>query len=459
LSIATTATSREARPALARSLRSRHLTMISIGGIIGAGLFVGSSAAIAATGPAVVLSYLLSGALMLLVMRMLAEMALARPDVGAFTEFARAGLGDRAGFVAGWLYWYFWIVVVPIEAIAGANILTQWLPLPAWVLGLGLMAVMTAVNLLSARSYGEFEFWFSSIKVAAIVVFIALAASWALGFTSPGGPTLGNLVGHGFMPFGPAAVLAGTVAVFFSMTGAEMVTVAAAESNEPARAIARLSATVLLRILAFYAGSVFLIVCVVPWTAVVPGESPFTLALEHMSLSWAGTAMSAIILTAVLSCLNSAFFVCSRVLFVLAAQGDAPRVLVRLNARLVPTRSVWLASACGVAGVLLATAAPQAVFAFLVNASGAVILFIYILVAAAQLRLRRAHEQAGRGRPELAMWGFPWLSYAAIGGMLAVLLAMALTPARRVELATSLFALGVAVTAATLRARRCAAAA
>src|SRR5580698_5732934 len=183
---------------LSRSLRPRHVAMISIGGIIGAGLFVGSSVAISSSGPAAILSYLLAGLLVLMVMRMLGEMAVALPSTSSFTEFARVGLGPWAGFICGWLYWYFWIIVVPVEAIAGANILHQWLPLlPAWQLGLGLMAVMTAVNLMSARSYAEFEFWFASIKVAAIIVFIVIAASYAFGWTSPHGATFGNLTAYG----------------------------------------------------------------------------------------------------------------------------------------------------------------------------------------------------------------------------------------------------------------------
>src|SRR5205807_276697 len=287
---------------LSRSLQPRHITMISIGGMIGAGLFVGSSASIEATGPAVVLSYLITGTLVLLVMRMLGEMALALPSVRSFTEFARAGLGPWAGFVAGWLYWYFWIIVVPVEAIAGARILHDWLGLPAWILGLVLMGIMTAVNLMSARSYGEFEFWFASIKVAAIIVFIALTAAFVCGLSSPTGPTFSNLTAYGgFMPKGLLSVLAGAVTVYFSLTGAE----------------------------------------------------------------------SATILTAVLSCLNSAFYVCSRVLFVLAEHGDAPQWLVQLNTRRVPTRSVWMGSLAGVLGILAAITSPQTVFAFLVNASGA----------------------------------------------------------------------------------------
>jgi len=436
-------------PELSRSLQPRHVTMISIGGIIGAGLFVGSSASIALAGPAIVLSYLLTGALVLLVMRMLGEMALALPAVRSFTEFARVGLGPWAGFVAGWLYWYFWIIVVPVEAIAGATILHGWLGLPTWLLGIVLMAIMTAVNLMSARSYGEFEFWFASIKVAAIVVFIALAAAFALGFTSPSGPTFANLTRYGgFMPKGWLSVLAGAVTVYFSLTGAEIATIAAAESREPARAIARMSSSVIARILMFYVGSVLLIVTVVPWIEVHPGESPFTLALTTMHFRWASLAMSAIILTAVLSCLNSAFYVCSRVLFVLAEHGDAPQWLVQLNARRVPTRSVWMGSLAGVLGILAAIASPQTVFAFLVNASGALMVFVYMIVALAQIRLRRAREARGEPEPSLTMWLFPWASYAALGGMAAVLIAMALTPGElATELHVSVLTLGVAVLA------------
>lgn len=443
---------------LSRALRPRHLTMISIGGIIGAGLFVGSSAAISAAGPAIVLSYLLAGVLVLLVMRMIGEMATMHPGQRAFTELARLGLGRWAGFTAGWLYWYFWMIVVPIEAIAGANILQAWIPLPAWQIGLLLMAMMTAVNLMSARSYGEFEFWFASIKVAAIIVFIVLAAAFAFGWIGPRGASFANLTQHGgFAPFGVVAVLGGAAAVFFSLTGAEIVTVAAAESNEPAKAVADLTTSVVVRILLFYVLSVLLIVIVVPWTDVRVGESPFTLALSHMGVGWAGTAMSAIILTAVLSCLNSAFYVCSRVLLVLAERGDAPQWLVQVNERRVPSRSVWFAAIAGIIGVLAATVSAEGVFAFLVNSSGAVILFVYIMTAAAQIRLRRAHDSTSQTPPTLSMWLFPWASYLAIAGMLAVLWAMATTPARALELRMSLLALAFVLVSYWLLRRRAAA--
>jgi GABA permease len=433
---------------LSRSLQGRHLAMISIGGIIGAGLFVGSSTAIIAAGPATVLSYAITGGLILLVMRMLGEMATALPKVRSFTEFARAGLGDGAGFVVGWLYWYFWVLVVPVEAIAGAKILQQWVPYSQLEIGIVLMAIMTGVNLLSARSYAEFEFWFASIKVAAILVFVVVAASFAFGWTSPNGATFGNLRNYGgFASNGWLAVLAAVPTVFFAMTGAEITTVAAAESAQPERAIAKMSSSVIWRILIFYVVSVFLIVSVVPWTAVRSGESPFTLALNSMHVPWAGLIMSVIILTAVLSCLNSAFYVSSRVLFILADRGDAPQALVTLNKRRVPVVSVAIGAAAGFLGIIAAIEAPQKVFDFLVSSSGALIVFVYMITAAAQIALRRRRELAREAAPAVTMWLFPYLSFAAIGGMAAVLAAMAFTPSQRQDFYVSCVTLLIAVVA------------
>jgi GABA permease len=433
---------------LSRSLKGRHLTMISIGGIIGAGLFVSSSTAIIAGGPASFLSYAICGFLILLVMRMLGEMATSMPQVRSFTEFARAGLGEGAGFVVGWLYWYFWVLVVPVEAIAGAKILQHWLPFSPLEIGLALMTVMTGVNLMSARSYAEFEFWFASIKVAAIIVFIVVAASFAFGWTSPHGSTFGNLVSFGgFAPRGWIAVMAAVPTVFFAMTGAEITTIAAAESAQPERAVARMGAAVIWRILVFYVVSIFLIVSVTPWNTVRSGESPFTLALNTMHVPWAGEVMSVIILTAVLSCLNSAFYVSSRVLFILADRRDAPKMLVTLNSRRVPVVSVLMGAVAGFLGIIAATEAPQKVFDFLVSSSGALIVYVYMAIAAAQIVLRVRRERANEQHPPVLMWLFPGLSYAAIAAMAALLIAMACTPGSQQDFNASAVTLAVAIAA------------
>lgn len=418
-----------AAPALASSLRSRHVTMIAIGGIIGAGLFVGSSTSIASVGPAVTLSYALAGIVVMLVMRMLSEMAVAVPEVRSFPEFARYALGHWAGFLSGWLYWYFWVVVVAIEAIAGAVIIQGWLPqFAVWQIGVALMAALTLVNLSSTRSYGEFEFWFSSIKVAAILVFILMTGLYACGITAPTS-TFGNLTAHGgFMPFGWTSVFAGVTSVVFALCGAEIATVAAAESAEPSRTVARMTSSVAIRILAFYMLSMLLIVSIVPWTEIVPGRSPFAQALGYMEIPGAATAMTVIVLVAVLSCLNSGLYVTSRVLFVLAARGDAPQMLVRLNTRKVPVRAILFGTAFSYVALFASVLSPELLFSFLVNASGALMLLVYLLIGASQIRLRHRFDRTDPHRITLRMWLFPGLSYAVMAAITVILLAMAITP-------------------------------
>ena len=421
--------------------------MISIGGIIGAGVFVGSSAAIATIGPAVILSYLSAGIVVFGVIWILARMAMDQPGLGSFTEYVRAGLGDNAGFVTGWLYWWFWVVVVAIEAIAGAKTIQLWLPmLEVWQIGLALMAVLTAVNLASARSYGEFEFWFASIKVAAIVVFIVIAAGWLLGAGNDASPGLANLSAHqGFAPFGWAAILGGVTTVIFSMVGAEIVTVAAAESAESNKTLSRLAGTIVLRILLFYVLSIALILCIVPWTQFKSGDSSFALALDAIGIPGAATIMNVIVLTAVLSCLNSGVYVTARVLFSMADKGDAPRWLVAVNKRQVPSRAIVLGSAFGFFVMALGWIAPEKLFNFLLNSCGALMLFTYLFVVIAHFRFPytdASKRSAGGAR---------WVAGGAALAMFAVLVAMCFMPGKQPEMWASLACLGVIVAALVIR--------
>ena len=443
------------REVLVRTLKSRHIQMISIGGIIGAGLFVGSGAAIAAVGRAVIVSYFVAGALILFIMRMLSEMAAANLGIGSFTEYTRLGLGHWAGFVSGWLYWYFWVVVIAIEAIAGASIIGQWVALPVWQIGLVLMFALTCVNLMSARSYGEFEFWFSSIKVAAIVAFILLGSASLLGLHRAPGEGFGNLLGHGgFAPKGVIAVMSGVTTVIFALCGAEIATIAAVESREPSQVISRLTFTIVIRILLFYVLSVVVIVAIVPWNEVKPGLSPFAMALARLSIPGVSTLMNFIILVAVLSCLNSGVYVTSRVLFVLAAHGDAPRSIVRLSPRRVPVRAILVGSAFGYVAVIASVVSPTRVFAFLVDASGALMLIIYLLLAIAQLRMRRKLESSDPDRLSIRMWGYPWLTWAVIIAIVAILLSMLWQSNTASELYSSLVCVGIVALGCAIRIRR-----
>ena len=433
---------------LDRALASRHVAMISIGGIIGAGLFVGSSAAIATVGPAAVVCYVLAGVVVLLSMRMLGELAIGNPEIRMFTDYVRKYLGHGCGFVGGWLYWYFWMIVVAVEALAGAIILQQWLPFPVWMIGLVLLSCLTVVNLLSTRFYGEFEFWFSSIKVAAIIAFIAITGAYLVGLVGKPSPGLANLTGFGgFAPQGAMAVLAGIATVIFSLTGAEITTVAAAKSKEPARAVASMTTTLTVRVVLFYVLSIFLIVCAVDWKTIVPGTSPFVTALAQVGVPGAKLIMNFVVLTAVLSCLNSGLYVTSRVLFALAAFGDAPGALVQLTRRRVPAWAILTGSAFGYGAMIASIVSPSAVFSFLVNASGAAMLFLYMLIGVAQIQYRRAIGAQQSAALPLKMWLFPGLSYTVVIGIAAILLAMGFIPDLRSQLFTTVFAIALLATA------------
>jgi GABA permease len=442
----------QAHATLSQTLLPRHVSMIAIGGIIGAGLFVGSSATIAAAGPAAVLSYLIAGLLILLVMRMIAEMAISLDGVQSFPDFARAGLGHLAGFLSGWLYWYFWVVVVAVEAIAGAKIIAVWLPgIPEWAIGTTLMTLMLGANLLSTRSFGEFEFWFSSIKVAAIIVFILLGIAWVAGLTAPQGPSIANLTVHGgFAPHGWSVVLAAVASTIFALCGAEIATIAAAESPDPAKVISRMTVSVTVRIVIFYVLSMLLIVTIVPWQSIVPGHSPFATTLAAMAIPGGETIMSAVVLVAVLSCLNSGLYVTSRALFGLARYGDAPRWLVHVNKRQVPSRAIIGASLFAYGALAANWLSPSTVFSFLVNSSGVTMILLYLMVAAAQLRLRSRFEREEPARLGLKMWFHPYGSLLAMAAMVAVLVFMALQPELASQfwlslLVTAGFAVGFAV--------------
>ena len=220
---------------LKKGLKQRHLTMIAMGGVIGAGLFVGSGVVISETGPPAFISYALSGLIVIMVMRMLGEMAVANPSTGSFADYARDALGGWAGFSVGWLYWYFWVIVIGFEAVAGGKVVQFWAPgIPLWLLSLVLMSLMTATNLFSVSSFGEFEFWFAGIKVAAIVLFLVMGALFVVGAWPNKGFDFSNLTAHGgFFPAGSGAIFAAILVVIFSMTGAEVATIAAAESHDP----------------------------------------------------------------------------------------------------------------------------------------------------------------------------------------------------------------------------------
>ena len=434
------------------------MTMIALGGVIGAGLFVGSGVVIKATGPAAILSFLITGLLVVLVMRMLGEMAVALPTGGSFYEYAREAWHDRpavgelAGFLTGWMYWYFWVIVVALEAVAGANLVRYWLPdMPTWIISLSLLVMLTLTNLISVKSFGEFEFWFSSIKVGAIVVFLFLASLYVLGMWPGASFNLSNLTAHGgFAPHGFIPVLTGAVAATGFYFGAEIVTIAAAETAEPQKAIAKATSSVITRVLVFYVGSVLLVVCLVPWDS--PDiATPYVSALNAMGIPAAAQIMNAVVLTAVLSALNSGLYASSRMLFALTKRGDAPKSLAKLNRNGVPVRAILFATLFGYVAVVMSYISPDTVFAFLVDSYGTVAIFVYILIAISQLRLRARLEREAPERLRVKMWAYPYLTYLAITGMIGIVVAMAFIPGQRMPLLLGVASLGILLVSYAVR--------
>ncbi|WP_104819421.1 amino acid permease [Kitasatospora sp. MMS16-BH015] len=442
---------------LQAGLKNRHLSMIAIGGVIGAGLFVGSGAGIASTGPGILLSYLLAGVLVVMVMRMLGEMAAADPQSGSFSAYADRAFGRWAGFTIGWLYWFFWVVVLAVEATAGAKILHGWLPgVPQWAFALLVMAVLTATNLFSVASYGEFEFWFAGIKVVAIAAFLVIGALAVFGLL-PGTHAVGatNLTGHGgFLPHGVGAVFTGMLTVVFAFMGSEIVTLAAGESADPERAVTKATNSVIWRIGIFYLGSILLVVTLLPWDSAEVKASPYVAVLDHVGIPGAAQLMNVIVLTAVLSCLNSGMYTASRMAFSLGRRGDAPRAFATVTDRGVPRIAILSSVAFGFLAVFFNYQWPDTVFQFLLNSSGAVALFVWLVICCSQLKLRRVLERETPERLTVRMWLYPYLTWATIGLIAFVMIYMCTDHDGREQMALSLVAAAVALVASWVVGRR-----
>ncbi|MFF2845733.1 amino acid permease [Streptomyces sp. NPDC058001] len=436
---------------LKAGLKNRHLSMIAIGGVIGAGLFIGSGKGIVAAGPAILVSYALVGLMVVLVMRMLGEMAAARPASGSFSEYADQALGRWAGFSIGWLYWFFWVVVLAVEATAGAVILNGWISaVPQWAWALVVMVVLTATNLASVGSYGEFEFWFAGIKVVAISAFVVIGLLAVFGVL-PGSDNPGAGLAHltdtgGFLPHGWGSILTGVLMVVFSFMGSEIVTLAAGESQNPQRAVSKATNSVIWRIAVFYLGSIFVVLTLLPWNdGSIPKDGSYVAALNSIGIPHAGQVMNVIVLTAVLSCLNSGLYTASRMAFSLGRRGDAPGAFARTTARGVPQAAILGSVVFGFVAVFFNYKWPETVFAFLLNSSGAVALFVWLVICFTQLRMRGVILRESPDKLVVRMWLFPYLTWATIAMISFVLVYMLTDDTAREQVLLSLLVAALVV--------------
>jgi len=427
---------------LGEGLSNRHITMISIGGVIGAGLFVGSSTAIAKAGPAVILAYLITSIMVFLVMRMLGEMAVLEPDTGSFSTYARKAIGPWAGFTIGWLYWWFWVLAIPVEAIAGAQILYSWFPyFSVSTYAFCFIVFLSLANFFSTKSFGEFEFWFSLIKVVAIIAFIiigvlAISGFWPLAQNVSGVANLYN--NAGFMPHGVSGILAAILITAFSFFGVEIVSIAAAESSNPQQKIRRATNLVLYRIILFFVISMFIAVALVDWRS--PDLQKYgTFQYVLMSLNVPGTKLiiDAVVFIAVASCMNAAIYTSSRMLFRLGTRHEAPSKVTKINYAGVPAVAVFSSTFIGLICCIINYAFPGKVFGLLLSSTGSIALLVYLVIAFSQLRLRAKLEKAGTEVP-FKMWLFPWLTWFVIIIILSVLAYMFFSPQYSYETTLSL---------------------
>ncbi|HZG04550.1 MAG TPA: amino acid permease [Streptomyces sp.] len=422
---------------LTHGLKQRHLSMIALGGVIGAGLFVGSGAGIAAAGPSIVLAYALSGLLVMLVMRMLGELSAAHPASGSFSVHAERAIGPWAGFTAGWIFWTLLCVAIAVEALGAAAIMADWLPgTPDWLWVAVFMAVFCGTNLISVRHFGEYEFWFAALKVTAIVLFLLLGALAVLGLL-PGtdSPGLTHLTGEGgFFPGGAEGLVAGLLASLFAYGGLETVTIAAAESEDPVRGVAKAVRTAMWRIAVFYIGSMLVIVTLIPWNDESVLSGPYAAVLDHLGIPYAGEVMNVVVLVALLSAMNANIYGASRMAYSLVRRGEAPAFLGTVRGG-VPRRAVLASSGFGFFAVLLSFWWPDTVFTWLLNMVGAAVLVVWGFIAVSQLRTRRRLEREAPEKLVVRMWLFPGLTWLSLAGVAAVLLLMLREDATRTQLA------------------------
>ena len=433
--------------ALARGLKTRHLTMMGLGSAIGAGLFLGTGVGIAAAGPAVLIAYVIAGFITVCFMQMLAEMVAARPSSGTFSTYAAQAFGPWAGFTIGWLYWFMMIMIMAVEITGASAIVAAWFGISPWIPALVAIVAFTVVNFSAVKNFGEFEFWFALIKVAVIVAFLIIGVALWLGLLPASGFVgLSNVSEVGFMPNGWSGVATALLAVAFAFGGIELVTVAAAESEDPQAGVHSAIRSIIWRISVFYIGSVLLIVLLLPFDEIggadSAADSPFTAVLELANIPGAVGIMEAVIVVALLSACNTQIYGSSRFLQNLAVRGDAPASFARTDARGVPMRAVIVSVAFGFAAVALQYWNPPGLLAFLLNAVGGCLIVLWIVVALSFVRLHPKLVATGE-ITEVRMWApavLPWVMIALAAGVIALMLA---DPAGRFQMLAVTVVVGV----------------
>lgn len=410
---------------LGSGLKSRHLTLMGLGTAVGAGLFLGVGVGIRAAGPAILIAYAIAGLIVIAVMRMLGEMAAAHPSSGSFATYGRMAFGHWAGFLLGWIYYFLLIMACGAELTGASAMMAGWFGVPQWVPGLVVVVVLTAVNLAQVKGFGEFEYWFAMIKIAVILGFLVIGVLlWAGVLPASDFVGFEHVRESGFAPNGIAGIAAGLLAVAFAFGGIEVVTIAAAESENPSDNVKRAVNSIIWRIALFYIGSVTVIILLLPYAAIdgadSAADSPFTAVLEMANIPGAAGLMEVVIVLALLSAFNAQIYGTSRLGYQQALEGDAPAWMARTNTAGVPRNSVLISVFFAFVAVGLQWWNPPGMIDFIMSATGGCLIVTWIMITLSFIKLHpRIRSSAVRVRG--ASW-VPWVTLAALLGLTVLML-------------------------------------
>ncbi|MBE6478457.1 MAG: amino acid permease [Propionibacteriaceae bacterium] len=423
---------------LRRELKNRHIQLIALGGAIGTGLFYGSTESIGQAGPAIMICYLVGGAIIFLVMRALGEMSVHTPTSGAFSYYAYQNWSPRAGFVSGWNYWFNYIGVQMAELTVVGTYMQFWFDsLPAWVSAAVFLVVITLVNLVTVRAYGEIEFWLAIIKVVAIVATIVGGTLIICTGIGNGGRPVGisNMWTHGgFFPHGVTGMLMGLVVVMFSFGGVELIGITAGEADDPRRTIPRAINQVVYRILIFYIGTIAVVVALFPWDQLGDSASPLVTIFSGLGISTAAHILNFVVLTAAVSAYNSGLYSNGRMLYSLARQHNAPAVLARTNRFGSPHVGVLVSSGVTAIAVLLTYLFPGTVFRYVMSVTTIAAVINWTMIVITNMKFHARMRATGESSAGFTMPGHPWTGWLVLAFMAMLVVLMALSPGYRIAI-------------------------
>ncbi|MFL0197155.1 amino acid permease [Clostridium sp. WILCCON 0269] len=413
---------------LERGLQERHIQLIALGGAIGVGLFLGSATAIQMAGPIILLVYTLAGLIMFFIMRALGELATAYPVSGSFSAYANEFIGPLAGYLTGWTYWFMWVVTCMAEVTAVGVYVRFWIPtIPQWIPALIAVIIMTCVNLIAVKAYGEFEFWFALIKIVTIIAMIILGLLMIVfGFGNGGRPIgFSNLWRHGgFFPKGVWGAVMSIVMVMFSYLGMELIGVTAGEAKDPQKTLPSAINKVFWRILVFYVGALLVIMSLYPWNSLGTIGSPFVLTFSKLRIAVAAGIINFVVLTAALSSCNSGIFSTGRMLYNLSLQGTAPKIFNKLGKTHVPTAGIIVSSGFLLIGVLLNYIIPSKVFTYVTSVATFGAIWVWAIILIVQMNFRKGLTPHQVKELKFPMPGYPYINWISLAFLVFVIIIM-----------------------------------